>query len=233
MRIGRHLIALLMANVIKNVGDLTKHRGDHDWLGYIIDRMRRGAPTSRDFANGNSGVKFITFNFDTLVEQRLEHAIRAIYRGESPSQLTAAVDSVCRVIHLHGRLPPLPSVPLFVDFIQGYDRSWGEWLPKAAEEIRVVHDDIDADTVRAAREVVAASKVLCFLGFAYDPTNLHRLNLPGVFALTHHIEIYGSACGLRPGEQARVRGKLMNQIELGGEQQDCRAVLRHFHVFRD
>ena len=63
MRIGRHLIALLMASAIKNVGDVTKHSGDHDWLGYIIDRMRRGAPTSRDFANGNSGVRFVTFNF--------------------------------------------------------------------------------------------------------------------------------------------------------------------------
>ncbi len=97
----------------------------------------------------------------------------------------------------------------------------------------MVHDDIDADTVRAARDVVAASKVLCFLGFAYDRTNLHRLNLPDVPALTHHIDIYGSAFGLPPGEQAWVRDKLMDQIELSGEEQDCPAVLQHFHVFRD
>ena len=64
-------------------------------------------------------------------------------------------------------------------------------------------------------------------------TNLHRLNLPDVLALTHHIDIYGSAFGLPPGEQAWVRDKLMDQIELGGEEQDCRAVLQHFHVFRD
>ena len=80
MGIGRLVMAILMGEAVTAA---RKHpvQDDEDWLAYLIERMLRGAPTAQRFVEGNSGVGFVTFNFDTVIEDRLRKELQAVYRN--------------------------------------------------------------------------------------------------------------------------------------------------------
>jgi hypothetical protein len=230
MRIGHLLIAILMADSL--LADLKRRPGDQDWLGYIIERMRRGASrTWQEFANRNAGLRFITFNFDTVIETRLRDAFRAIFRGLVSEADVESAMSAFPILHVHGELPPLPSSPPMPDPFGQFPKEWLDWPERAASALRVVTDEIDPDTVVAAHDGMRSAEIVCFLGFAYAPENLTRLSLPKAFQ-GRSPSIYGSAYGMRHGEQAWVIGRLPT-ITLGSMQGTCLDILRDFHIFRD
>ena len=239
MRVGRALIALLLGIHFSDVSSPDSLVTEQsDWLGYIIDKMKTGARDCQAFVQGNEEVRFVTFNFDSIIEDRLEKAIRNLYRGNAEKQLRSAVEAIHRqIIHVHGQLPPPPGPLLprraFVDWDE-----WISWLSSAPSQICVVQDQIENNTLLATQRAVRRSKILCFLGFAYASDNLTRLDLPN--AIDHGVEgefiirpVFGTAFGLRPGEKAWVMNKLANRPELGDESEGCFDFLRNHHIFRD
>ena len=238
MKVGRALIALLLGRHFPNVRSPDALRGSpQDWLGYIIDKMQSGAPNCIAFVKGNAEVRFVTFNFDSNIEDRLEKAIRNLYQGTNKTELQSAVDAIRRqIIHVHGRLPHPPGSPLPEhDF-----NDWGEWtawLKSAQSEIRVVMDEIDANILADALEAVQRSNILCFLGFAYASDNLAKLGLPhalhlGLNGQKVYRDIYGTAYRMGKGEIASVMDKLAG-AELGDGSERCLGFLRDHHIFRD
>ena len=133
MRIGKRVIAALMGDLVSKVRDKTTCEQD-DWLGYVFERMREGAPTPEKFVEMNR-VRFVTFNFDTLIESRFERFMYSTF-GQTPSNLPP-------VIHVHGELPPVPENPWRLDELGRFNPSWVSWLSQAASKINVVLDDID------------------------------------------------------------------------------------------
>ena len=239
MRVGRALIALLLATHLSGVKSPdTLGAGPPDWLGYIIEKMQSGAKDCEAFAQGNAEVRFVTFNFDSIIEERLEKALRNLYRGTAEEKLRDAISAVHRqVIHVHGKLKLPPPPPLRFNELS-YSSEWVSWLSAAPSEIRVVLDQIEDDTLRATRQAVLRSEILCFLGFAYASENLTRLDLPdtvhrGVDGETVFRHIFGTAFGMRPGEAAWVMNRLTNQAVLGSESEGCFDFLRNQHIFRD
>ena len=230
MKIGKALIAVLMGDAVVKARAHTGQAEGGDWFGYVINKMRNGASTPEEFAKGNSQVKFVTFNFDTIIEDRLLNSLKAIYRDGDVATAMKAVP----VIHVHGKLPPVPDVPMQSNQVDAIHVEWLEWVESAASNINVVLEDIDESVLEAARMAVTESKVICFLGFAYDPENLKRLNLPGVLeTMKRTPKMFGSAYGLRAGEQASVVTRLLSKIDLGSEESGCLDILRDLHVFRD
>ena len=239
MRVGRALIALLLANHFPSVSSPDAlGAGPPDWLGYIIGKMHSGAPNCEAFVQGNGEVRFVTFNFDSIIEDRLEKALRNLYRGAAEANLRDTVRAIHgQVIHVHGQLTSPPRAPLRFDEFR-YSPEWVHWLSSAPSEIRVVLDQIEHDTLLATRRAVLRSKILCFLGFAYASENLTRLDLPdtvhrGVDGETVFRDIFGTAFGMRPGEAAWVMNRLTNQAVLGSESEGCFDFLRNQHIFRD
>ena len=248
MNVGRALIALLLGRRFSDVKSPdTLRTVPTDWLGYIIDKMRSGAETCIEFMCGNAEVRFVTFNFDSIIEDRLEKAIRNLYRGNPEIQLREAVDVIHnQVIHVHGKLPSLPQQPLpqrvSYEFRSGF--MWVDWLKSAVSEIRVVMDAIDPDTLAATQQAVSRSKILCFLGFAYADENLAKLDRYYRMNLNEDLdprynkskfvnrEIYGTAFRMRLGEQKTVEQKLAGAT-LGGEKERCQEFLRNQYIFRD
>ena len=220
MHIGKSMIACLMGlAVAEKAGSKAL---DGDWLGYVIERML-GASTWQDFSKGNN-VKFVTFNFDSLIEQRLTRDLTHVWPE-------ATLDSI-PVIHVHGRLPDVPDSSPHRSAIHGPDQRWFKWLGGATATIRVVLEDIDKAILEIARHAIGHARVVCFLGFAYDPDNLDKLDLLNNLASDQLA--FGSAFRLAAGEQERVR-QLMPQaeIQLGNRDSDCLKVLEMFHVCRD
>ena len=251
MDVGRALIALLLAHRLPDV-DSPNDLGtmQTDWLGYIIKKMCSRAPDYEVFIGGNTEVRFVTFNFDSIIEDRLKKAIFNLYSGTPERQLEKAADAICRqIIHVHGKLPPPPSQPLPQVFEPTtMDSSiWEEWLTYVSSvlsKIRIVTDEIDPDTLTATQQAVSRSKILCFLGFAYADENLekldryYRMNLNEDLAPRYNEskfvsrEIYGTAFRMRLGEQKTVKQKLAGAT-LGDEDELCQAFLRNNHIFRD
>ena len=236
MRVGRALIALLLGShfhKVRSPNSLVAKQSD--WLGYIIDKMHSGARDCQALVQGNEEVRFVTFNFDSIIEDRLEKAIRNLYSGAAEGQLQNAVNAIRRqIIHVHGKLTPPPG--RLHELRSGY--IWIEWLQSALLEIRVVMDQIEDNTLVATQQAVRRSAIVCFLGFAYASDNLKRLGFPN--AINHGgggefipRSTFGTAFGLRPGEKAWVTDKLANRSELGGESEDCFDFLRNHHIFRD
>jgi hypothetical protein len=215
MQFGRYVIAALMGDLLRSLRDKKPPR-DADWLGYVFGRMLRGANTYGDFCRNR--VTFVTFNFDTIVENHFFSNINNAYRKDS--------SDFSPVIHVHGALPTVPDGPM-------RSKGWIDWLPKAASNINVVLDEIDKGILDAARTAVLEARVICFLGFAYATPNLERLGLPDALGKNPPIgDMYGSAYGLRDGERDGIRTQLHNRVRLGEERANSLDVLREFPIFR-
>jgi hypothetical protein len=221
-QLGKALMGVAMAAALLQPA----HTGDgDDWLSYIIEEMRQGARTFPDFAKGNAGVRFVTFNFDSVIEDRLTNAAKAIYKVSDDE-----ASNIVPIIHVHGRLPALPAGHIGKTAFGDLDDRWVKWTRQAAEGINVVLDAIDEQTFTAARSAVRDAAVLCFLGFAYYRDNLLRLEIPNCL---RDQEVFGSAFNLMAGEQARVKDRFGGRIHLGQSHQKCLEILRAFKVFRD
>jgi hypothetical protein len=221
LTIGRAVIATLLGKAIV----AKKGSKPNDWLGYIIARMTDGARNAEEFAQGNPQVRFVTFNFDSVIENRLVQELSQLF----PHKPEIAIGAI-PVRHVHGRFPPCPNEE-FPDqrVVRGFPPEWISWVCDAAAEVKVIRDEISDESLGEARAAVGTASVVCFLGFSYHPENLRRLNID---PSENHRDWFGSANGFLEGEQARIKGRIRG-IQLGGASEDSLAVLRKFSVFRD
>jgi hypothetical protein len=226
--IGKAVIACLVASAL-----LIPRRRDEaeDWLAEVFKAMREGAPTLEAFIEGNRGVKFITFNFDSTIEERLVHNVAALYRVPS-DHAAHALSEIAPVFHVHGRLPHPPGQTLR-HTPKGFAPEWRPWLLDAAQTINVVSDSLEASVLGNAQRAVAEASIVCFLGFAYNQMNLQRLGVPQTIKTDSYQTVFGSALGLEEGFLHQTRQRFKGQITVGGYQENCVQVLRRFPVFRD
>ena len=225
MQIGKSLIACLMGRAIQRTG----RAKSGDWLGYVVDRMLADAATWEEFCYGNR-VKFVTFNFDSLIEQRLSDDLRKVWANASLERIP--------IIHAHGRLPDPPPVRPTAGFraSQGdhINPKWIYWTKDAAETVSVVLEQIGEETLSSIHEAIRSATVVCFVGFGYAKHNLEKLDVSKTLERHPPPEVFGSAYGLDDGEQERVRQRMPGRkIELGSMEHDCLKVLRRFDVCRD
>ena len=227
VRYGRAVIAAEMAAALRRV---TKpQRKTPDWFGKILGWMREEARNFQEYADGNTNVRFVTFNFDSIIENRLLHDAKNTFgRYWSLEQLAEMV------IHVHGALPTPPSGEIVLKDgpREVVPDDWATWMSNAADAINVVQDPIRDEVVSRARRAIADAEIVCFLGFHYHSPNLRRLGIPETTNGTHKA-VYGSAMNIEPGRQAWVKGRFAKRIELGDKYQSCLDVLNNFYIYRD
>jgi hypothetical protein len=179
----------------------------------------------------NSRVKFVTFNFDTIVEERIMHILRGIYRRDFNTTLAA---EFLPVIHVHGFLTEIPAgVPMaFRPGEGGCHPLWLTWIINNAQRINVTADNIeDAPVLRDARRAIEDADIVCFLGFSYNRTNMEkRLN---VRETIQKQEVFGTAKGMPETARTTVEARFgVKRIGLG-KNHNCREFLDWFHVLRE
>ena len=238
MTTGKLLIAALLGESMAAVRPGAKGaRNATDWIEHVILQMSTGAATPADFARGAKGVKFVTFNFDSLIEERTAGRIRAIYSAHS--DVETAVNSIS-VTHVHGRISDPPKEPLYKPdvFMDGYTGSgisgkWIDWTLQAASNIKIVLEEIDAALLKQIQDTIDSADILCFLGFSYDRGNLAKLGFPKT-APNHRVTAYGSAFGLTQASRHQVQARLgAISIELTGPTDRCLDLLHNKYVIRD
>jgi hypothetical protein len=154
VQIGKTLMAALIGDTLTKAQQV---EADKDWLLHLVKKMLSDAGANFDnFINGNN-VKFVTFNFDAFIETRLPQLIRRAY----PEADMRRVSEAFPVIHVHGKLSPIPAKPMKVDEYFGKHQEWVEWINDGAQNINVTSDAIPRDVLE-----VAESRRSSGLGFS-------------------------------------------------------------------
>jgi hypothetical protein len=215
--IGHRAIALIIREHAQRVSADRQGRplrDELDWIGYLARQMRRGAKGKDGFCANT--VRFVTFNFDTVLEEELSAAMSGFYAdGPGGGQLPP-------IVHVHGQIPELG----------GADK---EWLDRAATTIKVIHDELKPEVVAEAREALRWAQIWCFLGFSFAEPNVATLSVNEIAKDRATRTVYGSAHGIWEGEQARVTRafrRFRSGIELGKDTENCWEFLRRHNVLR-
>src|SRR5262245_2637420 len=154
--IGRAVIAVLLGGALKS--GVKALPTETDWLREVIRTMRINAATPDEFVEKNNQLRFVTFNFDTIIEQRLPRFIHQLYGGSSTKALP-------QVIHVHGQLQDVPQEPFL---LSGHHISslWVQWIIQTMDRINVTSDTIEESILSEARAAISTASVVHFTGFS-------------------------------------------------------------------
>jgi hypothetical protein len=243
MQVGKALIAALMGEAILQAKSRHPDRveaGD-DWLGHIVRKMSKDASRPGEFAATNK-VTVVTFNFDSVIEDRMGSLLCRMYNGEPIEAIREAASAV-RILHVHGHLPAIPTVPILDptmsvhrirQTVVGVTADWIEWTKSSAAEIQLVLDQIDSKKLDDVQTLIRESTVLCFFGFNYDKSNLDKLGIPSRLKHKDQQHVFGSAFEVDEGDRYQIAVRFgMTDIRLGRRLEKSLEVLKDLPVFRD
>ena len=178
VNVGKAAIAALMGKAICEAASLQPD-SSCDWIRDLVTSgLQPGAATWLDCATNNDALRFVTFNFDSVIEDQLVSLLGRTYAHSNRDAIRRFVTD--RIVHVHGQLPPTPVRDTFDPTLGGsaIDRDWLEWLTGAKESVSVVSDKIPPAVVDRACEFLHDRRRVCFLGFSYQVDNLRRLDVP-------------------------------------------------------
>jgi hypothetical protein len=158
-----------------------------------------------------ANLTIVTFNYDRSVEHFLFTALQNTY-NLTDTEAADATDQI-NIIHVHGRLGA-PQWKATSAYRRAYKPDVSiESIKQSAVEIKIIHEPDAANDPEftRARQAIAASKRLLFLGFGYHKTNLERLVPATGIPISW---IFGSGFGLMDGERATAAG-LIKTLQLG------------------
>jgi hypothetical protein len=236
--IGKLILAALLGSALADLDAANPERYGDDWIAPLIDVVSSGVSAEEFTRIAATNLHFVTFNFDTLIQERAKNRIAQRYAGDPA--LGTALDSI-RVLHVHGSIAKPPTEPIQVPGGIGANRApigvssrWIEWTTQAAEGIHLTHEEIAPVVLHDAEARVVHTTVLCFLGFSYERNNLRKLGIPASLKHNSHQHCFGSAYGLSNGRRTRIEQIFQpTQIKLGDERSQCRQLLDDFHILRD
>ena len=205
-----------------------------DWLEYLFNLMDL---TSFDSFRATP-VRFITYNYDRRIEERISNGLRGRFRA---SDLQVATFWEARpVIHLHGSVGSLTHGPTFVPYgaltnEAPIDFAIRGCIERAASGVRVVHQaDAQSFEFQQARALLREAARVIFLGFSFGETNVDRLGLqniqPGAVVICSRFGMTDVEAEL--AIQTPFQKMRLARVGLGKQEEDCRELLRnHQHSF--
>lgn len=147
---------------------------DRDWIGRLAIRL---------FYEGMDGspVRFITFNYDRLIEHRLTLAVAGL-KGLSEWEAWSFIKKRVDVIHVYGKLGeynPGPGLDQGVPFetYQGdnYKPDYSGEIRKAAEGISLSRAGASTDDIDRACRALQTAEQIFWMGFSFDRTNVENI----------------------------------------------------------
>ncbi len=198
--VGKFAIFLAICNAEMN----SKFREElsnpsDDWLFWIFNKFM--APAIMSPHPGQAleqlNFRFITFNYDRTLEWFFSDSIlNAIARDAAGEYVQTALPNLpfLDIIHMYGRLAPLPFQEVFNPFQPYLQRSAvlpfgilpNEPIGTFTGNIRLIGERLAAQTEKLA-EVFAWAEHIFFLGFGFDDQNILALNLRNNLRPKHSI----------------------------------------------
>jgi hypothetical protein len=193
---------------------------DENWYRYLWHRL---GPTLNDVMG--SQLRVITFNYERSFEHYFFSALRNSY-NISTTQAANVVRDILRVVHVYGKLGPLPWES------DANGRSYHPVEPAnmrdaaltAAKAIKIVPESDEGDqSFVDARTLLKAAESVIFLGFGYLPKNVERL---GIVNLPSGVLLTGTAYGLLEGDCTDALRAVNSRLTLGNRNHGVLEFLR-------
>ena len=171
---------------------------EFDWYQYLFDHIIGGA--SPEFFKRNR-LTIVTFNFERSFEFALFKALQASYglAAEQAAELASSIP----VHHIHGDIGESAWLPRTGGWCRPYSPAMTTTdVVQAAKRIKLVHEEVEGPTLKAAVGAMANAERVCFLGFGYHAMNMRRLCLPQDVRLESYATkpMYGTRLGMTDGE---------------------------------
>lgn len=199
------------------------YNAQENWYEHLFSRMN--APFD-EFHNNKLSI--ITYNYDRSIEHFLFNALLNTY-GKSRQDVHRKLQSI-PIIHLHGQLGFLPWQSRDASLTRPYaapnDASGiVDTIGIARRSIKIIHEAsmVEGEDFQKARDVLAHSERLIFLGFGYDPVNLERLRIEYGNTSKHY---YGTCVGKEKAEIDEIKGYFKNRFVNGHPSMKIKEFLR-------
>ncbi len=219
VEIGKRAIA--RALIPRELPDIliARSRGPKSWYELLFNSLNS---KFEDF--GDNELTILTYNYDRSLEEYLFTSLKNAY--DRTDEETASALQQIPIIHLHGQLGYHPSQGNDIPNTKTYSPNIAN-LRRHAAAIKIISDADPHDRDFAlAHELLEQARIVCFLGFGYDPVNLQRLKLPS----TGNCHYFGSTYGLGEGQRSaainRLPGQMPHLLKLGDTKHDCFDYLR-------
>lgn len=161
----------------------------YNWVRFVLHRLAVPCEKSEDLKRNN--VTFITFNYDTSLEDRIERGLRQISLFDQKD--IAEFISPDRFLHVYGTIRNdtyptyTPLMPLHqpggkID--PQHAAQFFEQMYCISKGIRTIdpHDKVDDVILTRARNAIKSATCFYVLGFGFDRNNCRRIGLEhGVF----------------------------------------------------
>lgn len=156
-------------------------RDDH-WYQYLWSKI---SDSLESF--GSSQLKIITFNYDRSLERYLLVALQNAF-GIRATDAATHLRKI-PILHVYGKLGALPELPEPNSQTRPYsaDKLTPMAIDIAAKGIRVIDEHRKDDGIfQQASSWLRESQRICFIGFGFDSTNVRRLKLHALRAISEN-----------------------------------------------
>lgn len=142
----------------------------NNWLSELF-RILVTQKGESEFCAALSSCRFITFNYDRVIEQFFHQAIKSYFDVSNETANTICANSL-NVVHVYGSLGKVNC---------SFPNSFGNWkdpryLAEAAMGLRTFTEGAsEPSEIERARNWLGSSDLVCFLGFGFLPLNLRAL----------------------------------------------------------
>lgn len=195
--IGKRAIAYVLLGFEKTPPRAVPNEksGPDDWYRYFLNKFSDKPWEGLDF----SSLAVVNFNYDRSFECYLLSALCAAY-NKKVEEVAKKLEAL-EIVHVYGSLGGrLASNALKVPYGVPVTRKHVEI---AADSLKVIPDHRSADDtdLSKARALLSDAEVICFLGFAFDKTNMRRLDAAKTCAgRSRQNTVCASVYGMTPAE---------------------------------
>lgn len=161
------------------------------------------------FCDALKTIRFVTFNYDRVVEKFFFEAIRS-YFSKSENETTDAINENLNVVHVYGNLGPL----FERNAVEFGDSEQHASVYRAGTNIRTFSEGVEAqDRMRLAKEWLADSDIILFIGFGFLPLNLEAMAPKGALK---SVPVYCTAYGLS-SDNIEISRNILQHRWFGGQ----------------
>jgi hypothetical protein len=146
---------------------------DQDWMSYLFSRMLKGCINSPEEFLEKNNVGFATFNYDRTLEYFLTWKL---YNSFPHLTMTDAWGLAQRIpiVHVYGSLGPFDPTQT-----QRLGSLHSSIVAARSGSVRLMYDERTNETTleQQLKNLFADAHKVVFLGFGFDPDNIHALKL--------------------------------------------------------
>lgn len=137
---------------------------DDDWLRYLLGLMADGATTADEFLQNK--VSFVTFNYDSYLEYRIQIALQHSY-GITEKEAETYLKQI-PIYHVYGKIDAYKAM---------HNPNNLEWV-EASQKIKTIFEaEKDIPSLDGAKNLLSEARKICLLGFGFHKENIDILDL--------------------------------------------------------